>query len=133
MKRRLFVLAMIGFLPAALFAASAKKQTPPPFKAVSLGAATLTQVYPRIFTPNNDGRNDRVIFQFDNPAVLPIKGEVFDASGGRVGTLTPLASSPDTTLTWDGKRNGRALPGGVYLYKVQVGDASATGTVVLAR
>lgn len=133
MNRRIFVFVMMGFLPGSIFAASAEKQPLPPFKAVSLGAATLTQVYPRVFTPNGDGRNDRVIFQFDNPAVLPIKGEVFDATGGRVGTLSPLATSPDTTLVWDGKRNGRSLPGGVYLYKVQVGDESASGTVVLAR
>ncbi len=133
MKRNVFAFALMVLLPASMSAAPAGKQSVPPFKAVSLGPATLTQVYPRVFTPNNDGRNDRVIFQFDNPAALPLKGEVFDAAGGRVGTLSPLVTSPDTTLTWDGKRNGRALPGGVYLYKVQVGDKSATGTVVLAR
>jgi len=41
----------------------------------------LTRIYPRIITPNGDGWNDKVIFQFDNPQLSPMSGKVFDISG----------------------------------------------------
>jgi len=40
----------------------------------------------------------------------------------------------DGTLTWDGKdRFGAVVPGGVYLYQVEVEGRVFSGTVVVAK
>jgi hypothetical protein len=101
--------------------------------AVSVGSVRLTSVQPRVFTPNGDGRNDKVIFQFDNPALLPIRGEVYDLAGAKVADLTPWPASPDDALTWDGRGGGRDVPGGVYIFQVEADGEAAGGTVVVAR
>jgi len=95
---------------------------------------SLTKVYPRIITPNGDGWNDKAIFQFDNPQLLPLSGQVFDMTGARVAPLT-AGPNPDSTLQWDGKdSSGRPVPAGIYLYEVDIsGSSPITGTVVVAR
>src|ERR1019366_4759153 len=67
---------------------------------------TLTRVYPRIITPNRDGWNDKAIFQFDNPQLLPITGKIYDITGALVANLT-TGPDPDSSLEWDGKSNGK--------------------------
>lgn len=95
--------------------------------------ATLTRVYPRIFTPNGDGWNDKVIFQFDNPEGLPLSGKVFDIGGAFVSNLAS-GPNPDSSLAWDGKdAGGSPVPGGIYVYQVDVGGTPETGTLVVAR
>ena len=47
-------------------------------RSISLGSLTMTGVYPRIFTPNGDGANDKAVFHFDNPELLPVSGAIFD-------------------------------------------------------
>jgi len=95
---------------------------------------SLTKVYPRIITPNGDGWNDKAIFQFDNPQLLPLSGQIFDVTGAKVASLS-AGPNPDSTLQWDGKDSaGRIVPAGVYLYEVDIsGSSPVTGTVVVAR
>jgi hypothetical protein len=95
---------------------------------------SLSKVYPRIITPNGDGWNDKVIFQFDNPQLLPLSGQIFDVTGARVAPLS-AGPNPDSTLQWDGKdSSGRPVPAGIYLYQVDIsGSSPMTGTVVVAR
>ena len=94
---------------------------------------TLTSVYPRIITPNGDGWNDKAIFQFDNPQLLPLSGKIFDLTGRSVASLA-AGPNPDSTLVWDGKDSGgRVVPAGIYLYSVTTQGATLTGTVVVAR
>lgn len=94
--------------------------------------ATLTRVYPRIITPNGDGWNDKAIFQFDNPEGLPLSGKVFDITGSFVSNLV-AGPNPDSSLAWDGKVGGAPVPGGIYVYQVDVGGTPETGTIVVAR
>jgi hypothetical protein len=95
---------------------------------------TLTRVYPRIITPNGDGWNDKAVFQFDNPELLPLSGKIYDITGATVATLKPGPTNPDSTLIWDGKDgSGRVVPSGIYLYEVDVNGKATTGTVVVAR
>ena len=61
----------------------------------------LTRVYPRIITPNGDGWNDKAIFQFDNPQLLPLAGKIYDITNVLVADLKP-GPNPDSTLQWDG-------------------------------
>ena len=95
---------------------------------------SLTKVYPRIITPNGDGWNDKVIFQFDNPQLLPLSGQIFDVTGAKVAALS-AGPNPDSTLQWDGKTSaGVVVPAGIYLYEVDIsGSSPETGTVVVAR
>jgi hypothetical protein len=100
---------------------------------ISLGSLTVTGVYPRIFSPNGDGFNDKVGFHFDNPEDLPVSGTIYNLSGCRIADLTG-SSDPNSLMVWDGKDSGgRAAPAGIYLYKIEFQGKSATGTVVLAR
>ena len=101
-------------------------------RSISLGSLTLTGVYPRIFTPNGDGANDKAGFHFDNPELLPVTGSIYDLAGARVADLKP--GNDPTLLLWDGKdSDGRTVPGGIYLYQIDFQGKQATGTVVVAR
>ena len=95
--------------------------------------ATLTRVYPRIITPNGDGWNDKAIFQFDNPELLPLSGKVYDISGAFVANLVPGLANPDSSLAWDGKSNGATVPAGIYIYQIDLGGSPESGTIVVAR
>ena len=81
MKRVLGVLGVV--LPLLLCSGGSL------YAGISIGTLTLTGVYPRIFSPNGDGRNDKAGFHFSNPEDLPVSGEVFDLSGARVADLSP--------------------------------------------
>jgi gliding motility-associated-like protein len=128
--RVLFVHAL--FL--ALFAARLDQAAAAPFaRAMSLGSLTFQGVYPRIFTPNGDGANDKAAFHFDNPELLPVEGSIFDISGGRVTSLS-AATNGTELLLWDGKNaDGQTVPGGIYLYQIEFQGKYLTGTVVVAR
>lgn len=93
-------------------------------------------VYPRLFTPNGDGLNDRVYFVLENPNNVSVSGEIFDKEGRHVRTLPPPTANAGigTTLIWDGKDDrGNVVPGGAYIYKLSGEGRSFTGTVGVAR
>jgi hypothetical protein len=89
-------------------------------------------VTPRIMTPNGDSWNDKVVFQVENDAFLPLSGEVFDLRGAKVSDLAP-GDDPFTILEWDGRRSGSLVPGGIYIYQISVGNKILKGTVVVAQ
>ena len=125
MKRRLAIM-----LIAATSLASISMGGQP---AQSLGGVTLTEVAPRVVTPNGDLLNDVIYFKFDNTLTgLPIETEVFDIHGAKVSQLT--MNSDETALTWDGKSDsGQNVPSGIYIYTIKLGGRQASGTVVVAR
>jgi hypothetical protein len=99
----------------------------------SLGGITLTEVSPRVVTPNGDLLNDVVYFRFDDSlSGLPVESSVMDVHGAKVSDLS--LNSTETSLLWDGKDDsGRVLPAGVYIYMITIGKSQATGTIVVAR
>ena len=101
-------------------------------RAIGVGPAVLTEVAPRVFTPNGDGVNDTVVFTFDNPALVPLQGEIFDLAGAKIVDLKPGAD-PELSLSWDGTKNGEPAPGGAYFYQVDVSGSQANGVIILAR
>lgn len=101
--------------------------------AQSLGSITLTQVVPRVITPNGDLLNDVAFFKFDDSVTgLPVDGAIFDTSGAKISTL--VVTSAGTALTWNGRDDaGRIVPSGIYFYSIKIGKNAATGTLVVAR
>ncbi len=89
-------------------------------------------VRPNPFTPNQDGYNDAVEFNFatlglDSPGL-----RIFDVDGVAVLSEDHLRSG---VFLWNGRdRHDRELPPGIYLYSLQDrGKNVANGYVVLAR
>jgi hypothetical protein len=101
--------------------------------AQSFGALTLTEITPRIITPNGDLHNDVIFFKFDSSLTsIPITTGVFDITGAKIADLK--LGLNETALTWDGKDNGgKVVSSGVYIYSINIGNNSATGTIVVAR
>ena len=64
---------------------------------MTLGSLTVTRVAPRIITPNGDTFNDKARFEFDNPELLPVQGEVYDLSGARVAAGKRIATLGEHT------------------------------------
>lgn len=93
----------------------------------------LTTVYPETITPNGDGYNDEVHFVLDNPGDLALAGSIYDVRSAKVGSLL-ISSQLQDTLIWDGKDSGgNAVPQGIYIYVITVGDKTFKGTVVVAK
>jgi len=87
-----------------------------------------------VFTPNGDGANDVVIFQFGEGDLTGIEltGEIFDLNSAKVATLR--AGPDSTTLQWDGKTDGgTVVPAGIYVYQIKVRGELVNGTVVVAK
>ncbi len=102
--------------------------------AQSLGGITLTEVAPRVVTPNGDMLNDVIYFKFGGESVsgLPFETQVYDIHGAKVSGMG--TDSTETALVWNGKDDGgRIVPSGIYIYSIKLGDRQATGTVVVAR
>ncbi len=101
--------------------------------AQPLGGLTLTEVAPRVVTPNGDLLNDVIFFKFDDTlAGLPIESTVLDINGAKVSSLS--LNSNQTALTWDGTdEEGKKLPSGVYVYFIRLGGNKVSGTVVVAE
>ncbi|MCB4757452.1 MAG: gliding motility-associated C-terminal domain-containing protein, partial [Elusimicrobia bacterium] len=93
-------------------------------------------VYPRVFTPNGDGFNDRVYFILENPNDTNVRGEILDMAGRNVAVLPPptTTSGIGSTLIWDGKdSSGNVVPSGLYIYRITGEGKTFTGTVAVAR
>lgn len=97
-------------------------------QAFTFDPSTLSN---RVITPNGDGRNDRAVFRFDNPRDSAFTGRIFDVTGAFVSEMAP---GPDpNTLQWDGRGNGRVVPGGVYVYQIRSEGKVFNGTLVVVR
>jgi hypothetical protein len=90
------------------------------------------RVTPNPFTPNGDGINDEITLSFDLFLVLDTVGievEVFDLSGNRVHSLTPVSSSAGSVqIKWDGRdADGTLVPPGLYLYRLKIDSDNSSG------
>ncbi len=105
------------------------------YKIKQAPAATefsLNKVYPRIFTPNNDGLNDVVNFEYANPNEKGIVCRIFDIRGALVRQLD--IGQSETSFAWDGKDDkGSVASSGVYIYQLEGEGKVINGTVILAK
>ena len=93
----------------------------------------------RYLTPNGDGKNDNVVFTFDNPKDSAVTAKIFDLRGRVVAANLPpgpvncTSSSSCGSLIWDGTSGGRSVPSGVYIYQIQAEGQSFSGTLVIVK
>jgi gliding motility-associated-like protein len=85
-------------------------------------------IIPTAFSPNNDGINDfwRLPFEMDCSSCFV---NIFD----RYGTM--VYSTKKYSKPWDGTRNNRPLPAGVYYYSIRKSnqEPSVSGSVTIIR
>jgi gliding motility-associated-like protein len=90
--------------------------------------------FPNIFSPNNDGINDRFQITIGNGVEKINYFRIFDRWGNQVFTKLNFIPDPITSDSWDGTLNGNPLGSGVYIYTAEVllinGEKSAVqGTI----
>ena len=94
-------------------------------------AADKAGLLNRLITPNGDGKNDTMVFIFDNPQEKAVKGRIYDLRGALVATMGPGPVS--NSLVWDAKSGGQVVPGGVYIYQLEADGTVYNGTVVVVK
>lgn len=103
--------------------------------AISPNTFTINRVYPKIFSPNNDVRNDHVEIQFDNPMDANPIGKIFDVNGILVAEMDKGANI--NTLVWNGRTVfGNYADPGAYIYQVEVTGPESkvfNGVIIVAR
>jgi hypothetical protein len=89
-------------------------------------------VRPNPFTPNNDGFNDQVEFDYAGLGLRNPSLQIFDANGIAVWRSNGAAAG---RFTWNGRNDhGREVIPGVYLYTLRdQGNNVASGYVVVAK
>jgi len=90
---------------------------------------------PNVFTPNNDGNNDR--FSFYAYGTLNISVRIFNRWGAEV-YYNPNQVPNIPTDGWDGMYNSKEAQQGAYMYLINVLYANSeerqeTGTITLVR
>jgi hypothetical protein len=80
-------------------------------------------VSPRVFSPDGDGRRDRVTIRYRLNE--PGRGELYVDGKRRVLTLFPRDRE---TIVWNGKVDGRALPAGTYSLQLVAFDPARNRT-----
>lgn len=86
------------------------------------------------FTPNTDGYNDEVTFFWPHFFRDGATVKVFDMRGAPI-TKYDVPAGKLEAAAWDGKDdNGKACPGGVYVYMIEVnGEYICSGSITLIR
>jgi len=88
---------------------------------------------PRIFTPNGDTINEKVIFRYENDEESSIVCWIYDIRGAVVRQLD-VVETGENEFFWDGKdENNDLVPSGVYIYQIEVEGKTINGTIVLAK
>ena len=95
----------------------------------------MCDAWPVPFTPNEDGANDVVWFEYPEMEISGARLEIFDIEGRRVFDAEIPPTSPERDAFWNGLRESgtKAIPGS-YIYVISRGvDVVCKGAIVLAR
>ncbi|MBS4043475.1 MAG: gliding motility-associated C-terminal domain-containing protein [Chitinophagaceae bacterium] len=93
--------------------------------------------YPNAFTPNGDGKNDKMVIC--GSSVKELRYMVFNQWGEKIWeTTTPNQDANGCYILWDGTHKGKLQPNGVYIYTSRLvfldGKVEEkTGTINLVR
>ncbi|MDX6769953.1 MAG: T9SS type A sorting domain-containing protein, partial [Elusimicrobiota bacterium] len=83
----------------------------------------------RLVTPNGDGKNDAVVFTYDNPRDSEVTVRILDVRGKVVAGSLP-AGPASNSKQW---APPSTIPGGVYIYQIESEGRVFTGTIVIIR
>ncbi|MBW1954043.1 MAG: T9SS type A sorting domain-containing protein [Deltaproteobacteria bacterium] len=88
----------------------------------------LCQVYPNPFNPTTT-------ISFQLPEAGLVKLEIFDVNGCAVGArhAVPLQKWWYPAGTHQITFDGTGLPSGIYIYRLQAGDLTASGKMILLK
>ncbi|MEP2025350.1 MAG: gliding motility-associated C-terminal domain-containing protein [Reichenbachiella sp.] len=100
------------------------------YSNIILTELNTTMFLPNVFTPDNDGLNDRFVAK--GPKVFNFELEVYSRWGALIFTTT------DNFNGWDGRINDKEAPEGTYIYKIYFEDAEGrkydqSGSMLLMR
>ncbi len=95
------------------------------------------QIYPNPFSPNSDGINDFVVFDYPRMFVESAQLSIFNIHNNPVfkSTIGPIGEGVFNLHSWSGVDNdGGKLPPGLYLYIISNDNrVLCSGTVIIAR
>ena len=105
-------------------------------RAVSRSTNLSVSVNPRrVITPGIAPYEKFQIF-VDNPRGETVRGKIFNLKGEKIAELKTLNDPTEETvlMEWNGvDSDGKAVSGGVYIYYVEAGQETKSGTVLVAR
>jgi hypothetical protein len=87
----------------------------------------------RLYAGQPNPFRESTVLRFDLLAASPARLAVYDLSGRSVRRLLDRAAAPAGAyaLTWDGRDDaGRAVPGGIYFYRLETNQGAASARVV---
>ena len=100
---------------------------------VRVASFSFNGVSNRFITPNGDGRNDNVAFNFNNASDAAGSVKIYDLRGHLVTTISINSGTGATFAIWDGRANGSIVSTGVYIYVLAVESVVASGALVVIR
>ena len=78
--------------------------------------------------------NPATEIRFRTAAEGPVRLTVFDLAGRRLDARMQHVGAGEQSIRWDGRgADGRALPSGVYMYRVETASGSEGGRMMLVR
>lgn len=81
----------------------------------------------RFVTPNGDGKNDTVVFQYSNPQDAAGTIRIYELRGRQVATVSIDINT--TFATWD----PRGCANGIYIYVLSIDQTAKSGVLVVVR
>ncbi|MEW6556688.1 MAG: gliding motility-associated C-terminal domain-containing protein [Elusimicrobiota bacterium] len=97
----------------------------------------LDETKPKIITPNGDHRNDILIIKCtdETSGGVQITARILTLNGAFVIDMhvNNISDPYNPLITWDGKKDGKTVPSGIYIYQIEAEDKVFNGTVVVAK
>lgn len=92
--------------------------------------------FPNPFSPTGrEGRSAEINIRYSIPSDTEVRIDIYNVLGQHIDSLeNDYVREGEHHITWDGRdKNRRAVPSGVYLYRIRTEKESVTGKVLIVR